>query len=247
MERARYDCNGDKRHAMSITSSFDGLREPGDVGEALFRDSFAVALVDYDNVFRDSSGKEIENVEDILYDIYLNAHKKASNVARLEIRLYGGWTEIRGQETKKMQKVKELLRNKRFQNQNKKNITHTSRLVTHLSFLDTRTEDKILGTFRVRVAPGGPKHEQKMVDGMLSVDAIHYSRKEECQCVMIYSDDDDILPAAIMAAKNKGNLPIYWIRRRRDGLNDNLCTRAGVVFDILRCAGRDDEKLDLDG
>jgi hypothetical protein len=70
-----------------------------------------------------------------------------------------------------------------------------------------------------------------MVDIMIAVDAIHFLR--DCQCpVLIFSDDDDLVPVAVAAGAWTPTVRFHWLRRRRVGMgmNDALLGRIGISF-----------------
>ena len=59
-------------------------------------------------------------------------------------------------------------------------------------------------------------YQQKMVDTMMVVDAIHYAR-DEAVPTLLFSDDEDLLPAALAVSAMAPGVPFHWLRRRKVG------------------------------
>lgn len=190
-------------------------------------DSGIVALVDYDNMRQvkpERTQLEVEaNLATLIGQIREKAREHVASVGEIEIRLYGGWVNERGQYTRNAQWLFASLRRHWGR---RDGVILKPRLITRLA---ARPTDPLVGTFRAFASPPG----QKMVDSMLTVDAIHFSARPSGG-LMIFSDDDDFVPAAIVAGMSRSQ-GIHWIRVRAtgQGLNDRMCTQARIAFGVL--------------
>lgn len=183
---------------------------------------FAVILVDYDNVrtIRDerTAGDVANNLSDVV-PLSVAQAARIFGAKEVAFRLYGGWIDDKGVHSRKAQWLRTGL--SWYRGRHSGAIVKPS-LVTSLA---CRSMDTLLGT--VRRSPMGL--QQKMVDSMMVVDAIHYCR-DECLPIMVFSDDEDLLPAALAVASMAPGTPFHWLRRRNVGsaLNDALLRRAKV-------------------
>lgn len=183
----------------------------------------AVILVDYDNVRLIREERTAGDVASNLADVLPLAVAEAARVfgaKEIAFRLYGGWIDERGVHSYKAQWL--LTGLAWYRGRHSGAIVKPS-LVTALA---CRSMDTLLGT--VRRSQAG-QHHQKMVDSMIIVDAIHYCRDEGLP-IMLFSDDEDLLPAALAAASMAPQAPFHWLRRRDVGsaLNDALLKRAKI-------------------
>lgn len=182
----------------------------------------AVILVDYDNVRLVRDERTAGDVANNLADVVPLAVAEAARVFGVKeaaFRVYGGWIDERGVHSYKAQW---LVTGLAWYRGRQSGTIVKPLLVTTLA---CRSMDTLLGT--VRRSNAG--HQQKMVDSMIVVDAIHYCRDEGLP-VMLFSDDEDLLPAALAAASMAPRTPFHWLRRRDVGsaLNDALLKRAKI-------------------
>ena len=91
-------------------------------------------------------------------------------------------------------------------------------LVTSMSFAP---DAKLIGTYK----NGG----QKMVDHMLALDAIHLGNLNNYDSLLLITNDDDFVPAIIALSRNN-DIPIRWLRKRQNGMNDHLFVNSKVIF-----------------
>jgi len=178
------------------------------------------ALVDYDNA--------IEEWENTQADVGLNLSVLCSRLSarlsalipgseNLTVRLYGGWNTAGNQPTRRADWLLAELPNyrKRFGP-----LRVRPSIVTELII---RSDLTFIGTYQ--------NQEQKMVDGMLMVDALELATDANI-AVAVVSDDDDFVPAIISGAeRRKSTNPIYLLRRVKTpgaALNDGLLTRCNV-------------------
>jgi hypothetical protein len=82
-------------------------------------------------------------------------------------------------------------------------------------------QHRLRGTYR------SVDQRQKLVDGMLTLDALHYAHLPDTS-MMVVTDDDDFVPAALVACSYQQ--PVCWARCRPDGNapNDELLRNVGV-------------------
>lgn len=182
----------------------------------------AVILVDYDNVKSIQDERTAGDVANNLADVVPLSIAEATRVFGVKevvFRAYGGWVDERGVHSYKAQWL--LTGLAWYRGRHSGAIVKPS-LVTALA---CRSMDTLLGTVR----RAGPRYQQKMVDAMIVVDAIHYARDEGAP-VMVFSDDEDLLPAALATASMAPLTPFHWLRRRGIGsaLNDVLLKRAKI-------------------
>lgn len=182
----------------------------------------AIALVDYDNVDPPRPNRSREDIEiglDSVTDaLVAYVKEQLHGYDELYMRLYGGWLTERNQLTQRGQDVTGAAT---FCRGLRSGVRVLPILTTSLAVCSDRA---LIGTFRTGRGATG----QKMVDTMLSVDAIHFSSLGR-PCVLIVSDDDDMVPAAISASKRSvSSVHLLRVRENGRGLNDNLCTSAGT-------------------
>jgi hypothetical protein len=182
----------------------------------------AVILVDYDNVRptrEERTAGEVEANLAALIPCTVAEAARVFAVKELAFRLYGGWIDESGVQSHRAQW---LITNLDWYRGRHSGTIVKPCLVTALA---CRPMDPLLGT--VRQCKTGRR--QKMVDTMIVVDAIHFCRDEGLP-IMLFSDDDDLLPAALGAASMAPKVQFHWLRRRPVGsaLNDAMLTRAMV-------------------
>jgi hypothetical protein len=185
----------------------------------------AVILVDYDNVrlIRDerTAGDVANNLADVVPASVAEAKRTFGDTKEIVFRLYGGWIDEKGLHSHKAQWLTTALA---WYRGRMSGVIVKPSLVTALA---CRTMDTLLGT--VRNSRAG--YQQKMVDTMMVVDAIHYAR-DEAVPTLLFSDDEDLLPAALAVSAMAPGVPFHWLRRRKVGsaLNDGLLKRAKVTI-----------------
>ncbi len=184
----------------------------------------AIALVDYDNVRTKDErtpGDVVMNLGEIIPPIVAEAERSLAQPRELVVRVYGGWVNERGHQSRRAQWLLTALA---WYRGRRGNAIVKPSLVTALA---CRSSDVLLGT--VRESETGVR--QKMVDAMLGLDALHFARDQSLP-VLIVSDDDDLVPAALSARSLSTSCRVHWLRRRRpdSALNDSLLGRAGVTF-----------------
>ena len=180
-----------------------------------------LALVDYDN-FRQRDQK-------LKADLELHAQTLVDSVTRafvtlfprtreLDLRLYGGWTDLCGLPSRDATWLHNMLTDLRGR---KCGIIVRPALATTMIELPQLL---LRGTVRGQ----GEKQRQKMVDGMMGCDAL-YMANHRGTYVGVVTDDDDLLPAAVSA--HRANLrSVAWIRSRQvgSGVNDPALLSEGL-------------------
>jgi hypothetical protein len=182
------------------------------------------ALVDYDNVRgRDEDNeRDVEsNLLEIVPRVVAEAGREFQRPRELLLRIYGGWIDEKGQRTRRGEWV--LVGLTWYRGRSGPTIVKPA-LVTSLA---CRPADTLVGT--ARQTPGGLR--QKMVDSMVAVDARHFARDLESQ-VIVYSDDDDLVPGLLSATAHTHPVRMHWLRHRKvgSGMNDHLLRRAGITI-----------------
>jgi len=184
----------------------------------------AVALVDYDNVKiqEDRNAGDVGiNLSDLVPTVVSEAARALDHPKELLVRFYGGWIDEQAQHSRRAQWL--LVGLSWYRGRSGPTIVKPT-LVTSLA---CRTSDTLIGT--VRQTPTGLR--QKMVDNIIAVDAQYFARDRGLP-VVVFSDDDDLVPAALAAGSIAGSVRFHWLRRRKvgSGLNDVLLRRAGITF-----------------
>ncbi len=184
---------------------------------------FASVLVDYDNVCRtvmpERGPKDVAlNLDELVNAIAFQVPSVVPDVEELQIRLYGGWIDRSGRLTARARWLEsELPAFRRRVNR----LRVRPSVALALALLPDR---ELVATYRSDTAEG-----QKMVDGMITVDAVYLAVHEE-QTVLIVSDDDDFVPALIGAhclASRRAKMVLMRRNKARgtapnDGLLDTL-------------------------
>lgn len=185
----------------------------------------ATVLVDYDNCRlspREFAPQDVEhNLISITRAIIDICRRDMPSVSELRLRFYGGWISQDGLYTSR---AEQLLRSLDVV----RGLVDGMRLIPELATgLSRYCTENLIGLVRTDRNPV----QQKMVDTLITVDALHVSQES---IIAIVSDDDDLVPGAIGVSAS-GNGPVHLIRRRAEGRgkNDSLCRRVGVVFGTL--------------
>lgn len=183
----------------------------------------AVCLVDYDNLHNaaEKCRADVEQNVIALRQLIIRAAAVIDGGCdEIRVRLYGGWRDERRRATAKCLWLVEYLSQLRGR---EGRLLFTSELVFAAL---CRPADILIGTYRR--APPPPR--QKMVDTMMVVDVVHLLRDPDAN-VIILSDDDDLIPAALLGHRDiTEERPLHWMRRPREypGYNDELLRSLGV-------------------
>jgi hypothetical protein len=183
-----------------------------------------VVLVDYDNVKtteEKTAGDVLTNLAELIPAVVSEAERALVEPRELLIRVYGGWINELGHQSRRAQW---LLTTLSWHRGRRGRMIVKPALVTSLACC---ASDILLGTIRET----GTGTRQKMVDTMLCIDALYYT--QGCGLpVLVVSDDDDLVPAALASRALSSGARFHWMRRRQinSGLNDRLLRRAGVTF-----------------
>lgn len=192
-------------------------------------DSFittAIALVDYDNVKTlpdRSKSNVVENLSEMIPKLVAEARAYNSEVSELIVRFYGGWLDECGRYSRNAEWMLTSLA--WYRGRYSGVIVKPSLAISIAVF----SKSPIVGTLR-----GWPKDpKQKMVDSMIAMDTIEFS-KQSLSPVLLTSDDDDLVPAALSAADKAKCLVLLRMRREGWGLNDHLLRQRGVLFKVIQ-------------
>ena len=187
-----------------------------------------VALVDYDNMrlvqTEKTSYDAAANLEQLRDEIRNLVSQRIPQADELELRLYGGWTDEDGYYS---QVAQWLLAN--FSNVRDRGDGLRIHAVLATAAM-CRPSEQLRGLVRSRTR----NLRQKMVDELLTVDAVHLARARE-SCVLIASDDDDMVPA-ILAASLDSQWPVHLLREHTLGCrpNDDLLKTCGTTVHARR-------------
>ena len=184
-----------------------------------------VALIDYDNA--KPSGSEVGRiqVESNLVSIVdricqLLGEWQPGIFAEVACMFYGGWIDENGRFSQRGNWALQSLSTTR-------GIFHGIRVNPSLKLCPEKiSSTRLVGT--VRRQKGALV--QKMVDTMLSLDAIHFASISDS--LIIASDDDDILPSALVAsAASRCRVNLVRSRALGEGMNDGAVSSHGVRID----------------
>lgn len=183
-----------------------------------------MVLVDYDNVkSRDEKNeRDVEaNLADLLPRVIAETSNEFGRPSELQLRIYGGWVDEHGRRTRRGEWV--LVALSWHRGRSGRTIVKPS-LITALA---CRPGDTLVGT--ARMTEKGIR--QKMVDTMIAIDVMHFAR-DLMSPVVVFSDDDDLVPAFLAAQAAAGRTRVHWLRRRKvgSGMNDTLVRKAGVTL-----------------
>ena len=128
------------------------------------------------------------------------------DVHEVQCRLYGGWRDVTGKPTEHLVWVIRHLGRLR-------GLRGRMRIVpTVAEALACAPRKQLRATYRNR--------GQKMVDGMLAMDAHRYARFAEHSRIIVVSDDDDFVPV-VLAITVETDASVVWLRQRTAALNDD--------------------------
>jgi uncharacterized LabA/DUF88 family protein len=88
------------------------------------------------------------------------------------------------------------------------------------------------GTCAVRIGDLGFMYRQKMVDTLLTADAITLAREELSDALVIVSDDDDMLPAILAVSSLRFRTLLLRRRERRDTYYQSILDSSDVSIHI---------------
>ena len=182
------------------------------------------ALIDYDNVrdvTRENTRADVQSNLERIADVLVRVATQCQ-LDEVQCRLYGGWTFRDGQYTERATWMLASLTIIRGLRSGVRLLPHLVEAPVVAPALSLR------GTYR---RGDSPETSQKMVDTLLTVDAVHLVRFGP---VLIGSDDDDLVPAALhCAATEPQSTTILRRRTQGAGLNDHCLTAVGAAFFLL--------------
>lgn len=150
-----------------------------------------LALVDFDNFRRRErkAGLDIELDTRLLFAAVISAFVSAfPDTRELDVRLYGGWTEMNGRPSRDASQLNALL--PRLRGRWTGLIVRPSLATTMIGFPGLLLRGTVRGVGRTL--------RQKMVDGMTGCDALHMAGLNRTY-IGIVTDDDDLVPATVSA------------------------------------------------
>lgn len=187
----------------------------------------ATALVDYDNVCsfiapERSPADVAGNLTEFLPKLAGQARTVLHSLEDLNVRFYGGWRDVAGRNTPRADWLLASL--PRFRTR-----FHGVRVRPSLATeLIVRPSEPLVATYK--------DGAQKMVDVMLSVDAVALALAREASVVLV-SDDEDFVPGTVVSGHYAERAThILLLRRARpigSSPNDALIQSLGVI--IARC------------
>lgn len=193
----------------------------------------AIIFADYDNIVppqKEYSADDVEANLVLIVDSLVAEIASWSNheIREVSFRFYGGWIGDSGVHTSRGGWLLSRL------NAGRGLRSGIRVLPTMITAIAERAAYPLAGSFRTRSG----RSEQKMVDTMLAVDLIYYARTTR-HPLIVASDDDDVVPAALSASTNPcGGI---WMLRHRDphrGVNDMHLSDCGVKLHVLPTALR---------
>jgi len=181
-----------------------------------------IAFLDYDNVkpAKDNTKTDVVyNLELLIEKISTFASHKLVRKEELVIRIYGGWINENGQFSQSAEWILSVLSSLRSR---KNNLMIKPSLITSAVCMPA---EHLKGLVRVNTRP----MRQKMVDSLLTVDALHIAQYVD-NTIFIVSDDDDFVPCAIALSQGIKSNNVHLLRVREAGcaLNDKILRKAGV-------------------
>ena len=181
------------------------------------------ALVDFRNLQEDLArgATPMIALEEVL-DAVVGGFRRWRSVREIDVRLYGGWLDERGNPSQNANAFMPLLPFLRGRRQG--TIVRPSLALGLLKFPYLR----LRGT--VRITRRGRR--QKMVDQMIGCDALYLAlRPHDDLLVAVFTGDDDLLPP-LLIANACGEGEVRWMRGQgRDRPNDARLSSFGVVVD----------------
>lgn len=183
-------------------------------------------LIDYDNVRPHRESNRLDaclNLEQLIQDLVATLRIVMPGLRELRIRLYGGWLDERGQFSHLANWITPALEDQR-------GVRDGVRVLPRMALSPLCQPDaRLRGT--VRLEPR--RRRQKMVDGLIIIDAVTLGmQKVERLCVV--SDDDDLVPG-VLASRILFGVEASLLRtvNRPLALNDSILTRCGAEVHSL--------------
>jgi uncharacterized LabA/DUF88 family protein len=128
-------------------------------------------------------------------------------------RLYGGWFDINGSP---LQQHGWLLAGLRGFGGLDKGVRIVGEVADTLA---CHPSARLVGTYK--------NQGQKMVDAMMSLDALFFARSGNHRSLLIVSDDDDFVPVTI-AVTRETSTTVCWLRQREQSHNDHQLSSEAV-------------------
>jgi len=180
----------------------------------------AIVLVDYDNIrpiaeqATNDAADNLIRIREWIADALTQIPVKVNEVS---LRIYGGWTDEQGTLTRKGNWVLASLSNVR-------GLLNGVRYLPYLPISIAAKQLRLKGLYRTnRSLP-----EQKMVDTLMAVDALHFCEGEPV-VLAIATDDDDLVPVLLAASmKHCKACCLLRFRRKGEALNDEALDDQGV-------------------
>lgn len=185
-----------------------------------------LAFIDYDNVRVAPERTALDvalNLTELLDRLTDSVGAAFPAATEIDARLYGGWVGEDGRYSRLAEWTFGALHQLRGR---RNGIRLRPQMVISAA---CQPRDVLIGTVRLLSRP----KRQKMVDGLLTIDALHLS-DEEADFLLV-SDDDDFVPAA-MALRSATARSCFILRLRGpgQGLNDVTLSRNGIGLATLR-------------
>lgn len=183
-------------------------------------------LIDYDNVQPGRERTRLDtalNVEQLVEDLVDTLRTALPELSELRLRLYGGWVDERGQFSRIAHWLMAALEDQR-------GIRGGVRVFPKMAVSALcRPDARLRGTVRLEAK----RRRQKMVDGLIIVDAVTLGL-QEVEALCIVSDDDDLVPG-VLASRVLGGVEAGLLRtvNRPSALNDTVLTACGAQVHSL--------------
>jgi len=192
-----------------------------------------IALIDYDNARIEpitaerNAGAVQVGCLSIIEALTAALVASGASYGEIRARFYGGWLHEDGRWTERAEWMREELRNMR-------GLRHGIRLLPELAVaLMSQPRRDIRGTARIRTDRSGYSHQQKMVDTMLCVDLVLMSLAPD-EDIVVVSDDDDVIPAMIVAQATLGRIRLFRHRELGKSCNDHHLRELGLPITVFR-------------
>lgn len=155
--------------------------------------------------------------------VALRVSSRYGRISELQVRLYGGWLDERGQATGRADWIYRVVGDMRGRRNGVRVLPQVATTIASCP------DDALIGLCRKRAG----SREQKMVDTMMTVDLLHFAQERDA-ILLVMSDDDDMVPG-VLAAASYWAKPVWLLRRRKDGagLNDRVCRKYVAAIDLL--------------
>ncbi len=164
------------------------------------------ALIDYDNAIVAKNERNIQDVRAnlaiLLNEVGLFVSSQVPSTRELIVRIYGGWITKNHEYTPRATwLISEIPNFRRRFGPFRVKPTLTDTILA-------LPEINLCGTYR----RNSNKEQQKMVDGMITVDMLFITEQYQAKIVLV-SDDDDFVPALLYCARSKTKHGIFLKRK----------------------------------